>query len=629
MKEMTTKKPNQIKSIVNWVIPVLFYILILTIKMPFSVTSYFRYYSASLFFLLLILYYFAFRLPGNLGWLAGYSLTMILFALPLSYMWSSGFSDNGILGGLLPYKDGYYYYNGARLLSIGHLLPDYVVQAADRPLFPSFLSSIFFLTKQNFQWTLAILVGIVGSTSFFSAWFVGKKLGVLATSLFATFQFIYIQPLIGYSLTELLGFAFGCLSFVILWKASETHKIRILILGIFTLMVGVSARAGAFFIFPILVLWAGWAFRGQNKFSFRLAGITLLTVIAAFLLANTIYPRLVVEPGNQTFGSFSYMLYGQVEGGSGWHSAIKDLQTRDPEVVLRATAQNFLAHPTSLLIGIAKSYRDFFTLGEPGIFSFDRSRGSSALNILLWLASLVSIIWGGVVLIKERALSTSSLWLACFIGIFLSIPFLPPVDGGKRFYASTMPFFFILPTIAISAIFSKMQHLIKDNNSDRHVQNTTVVLIILTMITPLFILNMSTSPTIPEITCPINQEPFAVEVHSGIYIDLVKNNKMNSCGYAPEICLTDFETNGIEKSIDDFYSELVAQAHSSDSTIRVFPANEMVNDRLVFFLGTTNQLQSNRNSPLVTGCATEIEIQTQNRPHIFKIESSSRDFTTQ
>lgn len=141
---------------------------------------------------------------------------MTLFALPLAYMWSSGFSDNGILGGLLPYKDGYYYYNGARLLSIGNLLPGYVVQAADRPLFPSFLSSIYFLTKQNFQWSLAILVGIVGSTSFFSIWFVGKKLGILAASLYGAFLFFYIQPLIGYSLTELLGFGFGCLGFVIL-----------------------------------------------------------------------------------------------------------------------------------------------------------------------------------------------------------------------------------------------------------------------------------------------------------------------------------------------------------------------------------------------------------------------------
>lgn len=554
---------------------------------------------------------------------------MTLFALPLAYMWSSGFSDNGILGGLLPYKDGYYYYNGARLLSIGNLLPGYVVQAADRPLFPSFLSSIYFLTKQNFQWSLAILVGIVGSTSFFSIWFVGKKLGILAASLYGAFLFFYIQPLIGYSLTELLGFGFGCLGFVILWKASETHKIGVLILGIFTLMVGVSARAGAFFIFPMLVLWAGWAFRGQNKYSFRLAGIILLTVIAAFFLTNTIYPRLVVEPGNQTFGSFSYMLYGQVKGGSGWHSAIKDLQTRDPEVVLRATAQNFLAHPTSLLIGIAKSYRDFIIPGEPGVFSFYSPRGNSAVHIFLWVAGLALLIWGGVVLIKERAFSTSSLWLACFLGVFLSIPFLPPVDGGRRFYASTMPFFFILPTIAINSIFPKMQHQIKDNISDRHVHNTAVLLILLTIIAPLIILNLSTAPTIPEITCPINQEPFAVEVHSGIYIDLVNNDEKSSCGYAPEICLSDFEANGTEKNIDDFYMELLAQAHSADSTIRVFPANDMVNNRLVYFLGTTNQLQSNRDAPLVTGCATEIEIQTQNRPGIYKIETSSTDFATQ
>ncbi|OQX65385.1 MAG: hypothetical protein B5M51_00915 [Anaerolinea sp. 4484_236] len=629
MKASAAKNRNQIVSIAIWAIPILLYIFILIIKIPYSFSSFFRYYSVTLFFLTLILYYFSFRLPGNLGQIAGFSVTMILFALALSYMWSSGFSDNGILGGLLPYKDGYYYYNGARLLSIGHLLPRYAVQAADRPLFPSFISSLFFLTRNNFQWTLAILVGTVSSSCFFSAWHIRKKLGVLAASVYSTFLFFYIQPLIGYSLTELLGFAFGCLGFVLLWKAAETLSIRDLVLGIFTLMVGVSARAGAFFIFPMLILWAGWAFRGQNKFSFRLAGITLVTVIISYLAVNTIYPRLVVEPGNQTFGSFSYMIYGQVKGGAGWHSAIKDLGTRDPEVALRAAAQNFRAHPVSLLIGVAKSYRDFFSPGEPGVFSFYSPHGNSGVNILLWITGLALLIWGGIVSARQKSLSTSSLCLAAFLGIFLSIPFLPPVDGGRRFHASTMPFFFILPTIAISEMFPKLQHRIKDFIPDRHVHIPAILLILLTVVAPVFIQKMSAPPTIPMITCPPNQVPFAVEVNPGSYIDLVKNKEESFCGYAPKICLSDFEANGIEKNIDDFYVELISQAHILDTTTRVFPANDLVDDRLLFFLGTTDQLRFNRENRLVTGCATEIEIQTQNRPSIYKVESSSAISATQ
>ena len=629
MEASITKNRYKIVSVANWVIPILLYFFILIIKIPYSFSSFFRYYSVTLFFLTLILFYFSFRLPGNWGRIAGFSITMILFALARSYMWSSGFSDNGILGGLLPYKDGYDYYNGARLISIGHLLPQYTVQAADRPLFPSFMSSLFFLTRSNFQWTLAILVGTVGTSCFFSAWHIRKKLGVLAASFYITFLFFYIQPLIGYSLTELLGLAFGCLGFVLLWKAAETLNTRDLVLGIFTLMVGVSARAGAFFIFPMLILWAGWAFRGQKKISLRLIIITLITVIISYLAVNTIYPRLVVESGNRTFGSFSYMIYGQVKGGAGWHSAIKDLGTRDPEVVLQAAAQNFRAHPSSLLIGVMKSYRDFFFPGEPGIFSFYSPHGSSRLNILLWIMGLALLIWGGIVSVRKKALSTSTLFLAAFIGILLSIPFLPPVDGGRRFYASTMPFFFILPTIAISQIFPKLQHRTEDITVDRHIHGMALLLILLTIVAPVLIQKLSSPPIIPTITCPPDQAPFAVEVNPGSYIDLVKDDEDGFCGYAPNVCLSDFEANGIEKNIDDFYTELITQTNNLDTTTRIFPANNLSDDSLLFFLGTTNQLRTDKENRLVIGCATEIEIKTQNRPSIYRVESSSTDSATQ
>ncbi|OQY32578.1 MAG: hypothetical protein B6I38_04415 [Anaerolineaceae bacterium 4572_5.1] len=109
----------------------------------------------------------------------------------------------------------------------------------------------------------------------------------------------------------------------------------------------------------------------------------------------------------------------------------------------------------------------------------------------------------------------------------------------------------------------------------------------------------------------------------------MKNKEESFCGYAPKICLSDFEANGIEKNIDDFYVELISQAHILDTTTRVFPANDLVDDRLLFFLGTTDQLRFNRENRLVTGCATEIEIQTQNRPSIYKVESSSAISATQ
>jgi len=68
----------------------------------------------------------------------------------------SGFSDNFVIGGLLPYKDAKNYYLGANLLLNG--LPIRIAgQALGRPLFPGFLSSLLLLTGQNLKVALAVL----------------------------------------------------------------------------------------------------------------------------------------------------------------------------------------------------------------------------------------------------------------------------------------------------------------------------------------------------------------------------------------------------------------------------------------------------------------------------------------
>ena len=67
---------------------------------------------------------------------------MLLLALTLSFLWTSGFSDNFVIGGLLPYKDAKNYFLGANLLLNGCLIRN-AGQALGRPLFSGFLSSVF------------------------------------------------------------------------------------------------------------------------------------------------------------------------------------------------------------------------------------------------------------------------------------------------------------------------------------------------------------------------------------------------------------------------------------------------------------------------------------------------------
>ncbi len=620
MKANRSQTLIRIGSVLNWVLPVLAYLTLLVVRIPYTSTAFFRFYSAPLFLLVLTVYFLLFRFAGKFSWVAGFLFTMALFSLALSYMWNSGFSDNGILGGLLPYKDGYHYYNGARLLSIGQLLPGYSVQAAERPLFPGFLSVVLALTGDNLRWTLAMLVGLAGVSSYLSAGYVYRHLGGLAASAYLTLLFFYIQPYIGFSLTEMLGFVFGCLGMVLLWRAAERRAFGVLVFAIFVLMVGVSARAGAFFVFPMLALWAGWLYRDGARYSLRMAGLTLAVVVLAYLSLNTFFARLMVEPDNQTFGNFTYMIYGQIEGGAGWHKAIEDLGTRDPGIVLRAALGNFLDHPLSLGIGSAKAYRDFLFPGEPGIFSFHSPLRSNWLSVLLWWIFLALMVWGFVRSLRQIASPAFSLWAACFLGILLSIPFLPPVDGGRRFYASTMPFVFILPAVAAARLLPKRQEPSAFPEVLGAVQATALLLLASTVVVSVLLQNLSRAPSFPVPECPPEQAPFAVRLDPGSYVDLVPEGG-GACGSAPEICLQDFQANGTEKTIDDFYQELLRQSEALGTTSRIFTADDLIDGRFYYYLGAASELRTDAANRVLTGCAQVIEITTQTRPTIYKIES--------
>lgn len=57
------------------------------------------------------------------------------------------------------------------------------------------------------------------------------------------------------------------------------------------------------------------------------------------------------------------------------------------------------------------------------------------------------LIYGIARAIAEVRDSVNGMLLACFLGILASIPFLPPVDGGNRFYPGSAPYLFALMAI--------------------------------------------------------------------------------------------------------------------------------------------------------------------------------------
>ncbi len=134
----------------------------------------------------------------------------------------------------------------------------------------------------------------------------------------------------------------------------------------------------------------------------------------------------------------------------------------------------------------------------------------------------------------------------------------------------------------------------------------SVGLLILTVVVPLGLQNLSGTHPPATPTCPAGQTAFALQVNPGAYIDLVSEEGVD-CGYAPQICLDDFLANGTEKEIDDFYQQLVTLNGEMEGGMRLLPANDLLDDRFHFYTGSPGLLGGENLPQMVSGCAQEIK----------------------
>jgi hypothetical protein len=442
-------------------------------------------------------------------------------------------------------------------------------------------------------------------------------MGALAGTLYITFMYFYFQNIAGYAMSEALGFIGGCFGFALIWYAAQRRKWLDLLLGLGVLMVAVSARAGAFFIFPLLAFWAGWMFRGTKRFSL-LAFVLILAILAAgYFVVNTVYPRLVGVPEGSSFSNFAYTIYGQVRGGAGWHSAIDELGTRDPTTVYQAAWAAFRATPSDFFKGIAWAYTDFFLPGGSSIFVFGTKDHLYELDLVLWGLTIVILLRGLYRLVLKLRSDVSMMLLAGFIGVFLSIPFLPPIDGGMRFYASSMPFFFVLLGVGASRFTDHDEEPAPVTNELFFLRFVSVSLLVLTVLLPPMTLRATTKPALTEPACPPDQRPFIIKIKHGSYIDLVQDEN-TSCGLAPKICFEDFLNHNTEMYIDDFYQTLDTLATSSQTDVRIIPTINLLDGYFQYFVTNDGQVLNSSSRELLSGCATRIQTENQ---RIFLVES--------
>jgi hypothetical protein len=370
--------------------------------------------------------------------LGGALLTLLLCATGffLTRIWSSGQSIGLSVAGVYQISDAMMYWLCSNALldtgNFGHQLTT-GEWCQRRATYPTFLSGIALVAQRNIFATLLMQALITSTAIYLVVCRSANFLGAVGALLCGVLIFIYATvDLFSMTMTENAGLIFGCVGVALLLQASEHRAVGWMAAGIAMISIALNARAGAFFILPFLVLWAGitaWLSRANV---WEWVGVASIATVAGFMLQALLVLAVGGSPGS-SHGNFSYVLYGLSVGGKGWQQVLIDhpeLSGSDAlmsETIYGFAWKNLMIQPELFLHGLQKNVSYFMSAGTYG---FEKLGAWSLFcKACWWLAWVPMVI--------NRRNPSYLLAALCSLGAVLSAPILLG-DGGPRIFAASV-----------------------------------------------------------------------------------------------------------------------------------------------------------------------------------------------
>jgi hypothetical protein len=495
------------------------------------------------------------RLPKNFAHAGPVLLSVSLCGLVLAGVWQEQVSDLATLAGLYPHSDGRSYLNGALNLLHGQ---DLNTKASRRPLAIVFWAGLLHIGAMNLKIALALMVFIAALALGFLSRALYRSYGWQVGYVVFLGLFLFYRRFIGTFLTEHLGLALGCLACMLLLQALHEQRRSFFYAGLLLLTLALNVRAGAFFILPCLVLWAGWHWREQKIFSFKVSILALIALIGGFAANSLALHSIGQTEASQ--GNFSYTLYGLVHGGD-WTLVMEE----HPELLLLPEIERHQAiydlawhtiasEPGTLLYGAARAYRAFFgtTHGPYSFVLFALQQnmlspnaaegGIEAINIseilqaigeqpLKYTQIILAFVWYGLLLllagvgflfIIQSRHPIQGFMLCAWLGILTSVPFIPPWDVDlMRVHAASLPLILLPPAFGFAALFTRCnRELLLPQQSREGGLFLPLSILCLVLVLPLWFAHKKTNIVVDR-TC-IQGEPWLLRVVQGSLIT-VKN----------------------------------------------------------------------------------------------------------
>jgi hypothetical protein len=478
-----------------------------------------------------LILYLAFRMPGRMSELSSMIITLSLFALALAGLWASGESQSTVLSGLIPLYDARAYYIDALNLINGQ---DFSIVSARRPLFPGLLAVLLSLTNYNLMAALAILAAITALSCYMMAREIQRSHGAEIAVFILMIVFLFYRVHSGISMTENLGVALGALGFGLLWRGTTSKSLSIMLTGLLITTLALNARAGAFFLLPLLIIWIAWFFRENARISWRALFLGAGIVALGFLL-NLTLTRLIAVRSGIPFANFSYTLYGLASGGKSWayvyevHPEIGMIQEPEQSIRIYQLAFELMReNPWQTVKGALFNWQMLFSDSWYNIYSYVGGETWAVTVMARWGMYLLGMLGIGSWLM-DRKDPIKSLIMVLIIGVFISVPFLPPTDAYRmRPYAASIVVLAALPAIGLKFFLEKIganiPERMPDFDSVLPIMSFGLILTSILLVGPLIVKFIAQPVNFTLEPCTSGLDSIVIRYDHGTYVNIKKQN---------------------------------------------------------------------------------------------------------
>jgi hypothetical protein len=350
-----------------------------------------------------------------------------------------------LIGGLLPNADPSVYLSLANQWSDGIRV---VTPQTTRQFFPCFLSGMLWICRRDLKLIVSVFTLITGLLSFVAWRQVRITFGWLGATLFLGLVFFFYRSHgVGLLFTEQLGLWFALIALALMLQSLREKREGLWCAGLFSLIMGLNARAGAYFVLPLLILYSGWIFRG-GAWGWR-SMLSAGSVCFIGLLLNFACYWIFFAPPRPT-SNFWLCFYGMLTGGN-WVTAMNELGVEYSRTNLVAREKGLAllsAQPWLVLKGFLRACA--FAWNTNMFYGFPPTT-ETFRSWMKWLTVIGAVLPWSWTIVRRRRAELEWFVLLVVLGAVLSLPFAPPWDGGPRVYAVAFPFVYLSPVLLIAS----------------------------------------------------------------------------------------------------------------------------------------------------------------------------------